>query len=91
MPAVQVLLAGGGLIVAEAVRTDNEQLHIESSPAGRACVIPLDLSWVITFYPPHDPQESPPAGERIGDWLGASDKLLLENGDELTGTVDDGQ
>jgi hypothetical protein len=83
---VQVLLAGGGLIVAAEAHTENEQLHIESSLLGER-VVPLEFVAGIIFRPPYDPQQLDRLANRVRENSARNDQLLLENGDELPGTV----
>jgi hypothetical protein len=83
---MQVLLAGGGLIAAAEAHTENEQLHIESSLLGER-VIPLEFVAGIIFRPPYDPQQRDRLVNRVRENSARNDQLLLENGDELPGTV----
>ncbi|HEY4309881.1 MAG TPA: NPCBM/NEW2 domain-containing protein [Pirellulales bacterium] len=83
---IQVLLSGGGLIVAETVRLENEQLHLDSDLLGERAV-PLEFLAGIIFQTPRDLQERDRLANRTLDPAARSDRLLLENGDELSGTI----
>jgi hypothetical protein len=83
---IEVLLAGGGLIVADAVHSADEKLHIESSLLGELA-IPLEFVAGVVPEPPRDPQDRDHLINRVLDTAARSDRLLLANGDELTGTI----
>jgi hypothetical protein len=83
---VQVLLAGGGLVVAESVRAENEKLVIESGLLGRR-IVPLEFLAGIIYQSPPDHQDHDRLTSRVLASTARNDRLLLENGDELTGTV----
>ncbi len=85
-PGIEVLLAGGGLIVADAVHTADEKLHIESTLLGER-TIPLEFVTAILADPPRDLPERDRLTNRARDSAARSDRLLLANGDELTGTI----
>lgn len=83
---MRVLLAGGGWIMAAEVTADEEQLTLESDLLGRHA---LGLEFVagIVWQNSFDPQEN----DRLANWVasahGQADRILLDNGDELTGSV----
>ena len=83
---VQILLNGGGLLVADAVRMENEQLHIESELLGER-TIPVEFMAGIVFQPPRNAQDNDRLVQRVLERSPRSDRLLLENGDELSGAV----
>ncbi|HVU87299.1 MAG TPA: NPCBM/NEW2 domain-containing protein [Pirellulales bacterium] len=83
---IEILLTGGGLIVADAVHSADEELHIESALFGER-TIPLEFVAGVVFDPPRDLPERDRLIERAMDHAARSDRLLLANGDELTGTV----
>jgi len=83
---IQVLLAEGGLIVAESVRAENEKLTIESGLLGQR-VVPLEFLAGIIYQTPHDHQDRDRLANRVLAGAARNDRLLLENGDELAGTV----
>ncbi len=82
---VQIVLAGGGLIVAAEARIDKEQLRGESASLGKFG-LPLELVSGIIFRPPADRAVLDRLIERFGEGA-QTDRLLLDNGDELTGTL----
>jgi len=83
---VQVLLSGGDLLVALDARLDGETLK-GSSPTFGAWELPIDLVSAIVLRPPHDRKASDQLLDRALSLTGSGDRLLLENGDELTGTI----
>ena len=82
----QIVLADGGLLVADNVRIQEEHLQGDSPTFGRL-KLPLELLAGIIFRPPHDAAARDKLFDRALDLAGNSDRLLLENGDELAGTI----
>ncbi|MBI3836804.1 MAG: NPCBM/NEW2 domain-containing protein [Planctomycetia bacterium] len=82
----RILLAGGGLISLDTVQIKNEQLHGESQLLG-TFDLPLELIAGIVFRPPLDRTNGDQLTARIAAPAGQSDRVLLDNGDELTGTI----
>jgi hypothetical protein len=83
---IEVLLAGGSRIVADAVHTADEKLHVESALLGEQ-IIPLEFVAGLVLNPPRDVQDRDRLTNRVLEPTARSDRLLLSNGDELTGTV----
>ncbi len=82
-----LVLADGGLLPAEVQCIDKEHLTAESDLLG-TLKIPLESLAGILFHPPADrPQRDRLLG-RITGGGGDSDRLILDNGDEVTGLVD---
>jgi len=80
-------LAGGGLLVADVLSSDKENLSAESEIFGR-----LKLPWAslagVVFQLPPALKDRDALLDRIARAEGESDRLLLDNGDELTGLVE---
>jgi hypothetical protein len=81
-----VLLADGGLLAADVLGLANEALQIDSSALGPRS-LPLERVAGVLLRPPSDPRERDPLIDRLLAAEGATDRLLLENGDELAGTL----
>lgn len=96
--APQVLLANGSLLVVrEILKTQDERLLLDSDAFGEFAV-PLSAIAGVLLHPPIDPQRrdrlaarfAPPRArndEPSAGKVAGGDRLLLENGDELFGTV----
>lgn len=82
----QIILADGGTIVADAVRIEAEQVHGRSQSLG-PFKLPLELVAGIILQPPADRATLDAWTARIATASGQTDRLLLDNGDELTGSV----
>jgi hypothetical protein len=82
----QIILADGGTIVADGVRIDAEQVHGRSQSLGQF-KLPLELVAGIILQPPADRATLDAWTARIAAASGQTDRLLLDNGDELTGSV----
>ena len=83
---IYVVLAGGGLIVAKSAHIDKEVLHGDSNVFDRFA-LPIELVAGIVFRPPLDHAAADRLTSRILSAAGQNDRLLLDNGDELTGTI----
>lgn len=84
---MQVILAGGGLIVTSSVRLEGESLAGASTSLG-AWSLPIDVCAGIVLRAPSTAGGAADAlRRRILSAKGRGDRLLLENGDELTGTI----
>ena len=84
--AAQIILAGGGLIVADGVRIEKEQLRGDSRSFGKLA-LPLELTAGIVLRPPLDPAALDQLVARVMSSTPGADRALLDNGDELTGTI----
>ncbi len=82
----QVWLAGGGLLVAEKVRTLGESLVVDTEEFAKQS-IPLERVAAIMLRPPLDLQQRDRLMNRLLDSEQRVDRVPLENGDELTGTI----
>ncbi|MBN2474136.1 MAG: NPCBM/NEW2 domain-containing protein [Pirellulales bacterium] len=82
-----VLTADGGLLVADVFRADAEQLTVDSALFG-ALKLPLDCLAGVLFDPPSDRRMRDRLLERVARAGGESDRLVLHNGDELTGLIE---
>jgi len=94
--AAQLLLADGGLLVAEVLIADKEAIKVDSPIFGEQ-TIPLELLAAIALHPPADAQRRDRFAERL--WSAGRDtdpvksdrvnvdRVYLDNGDELTGTM----
>ncbi len=82
----QIILADGGTIVADGVRIEAEQVHGRSQSLG-PFNLPLELVAGIVLQPPADRAALDAWTARIAAASGQTDRLLLDNGDELTGSV----
>ena len=82
-----LVLADGGLLAAEVTGIDKETLAAESDLLG-AVKIPLESLAGVLFHPPGDRPRRELLLGRIARAAGRSDRLILDNGDEITGMVD---
>ncbi len=85
-PGLQIVLVGGGLIVSQTARIDGENLTGASVTFGK-WQLPVDLVAGIILRPPLDTAASDKLLARISAATGRNDRLLLDNGDEVTGTL----
>jgi NPCBM/NEW2 domain len=89
--AAQLLLADGGLIVAEVLTADKDAIKVDSPTFGEQ-TIPLELLAAIAVHPPGDAQRRDRFAERLllagrATDRANADRVYLDNGDELTGTI----
>ncbi len=82
----QILLADGGLILADVREIDREKLALDSDLLG-AVALRLDAVSAVLFHPPSDRHRRDQLVRRLLTIGGESDRLLLDNGDELPGTL----
>jgi len=82
-----VLLADGGLLAADSVALEKEGLTTEGESFGTQAVPRESLAGIV-FHAPADRQENDALQDRIVSATGRSDRLLLLNGDELTGRLE---
>ncbi len=83
---IQIVLAGGGLIETDTARIENDELHGES-PAFGKLNLPLTSIAAILLRPPHESIKRDFLLARVASPGGQTDRALLDNGDELTGTI----
>ncbi|MEX2112468.1 MAG: NPCBM/NEW2 domain-containing protein [Pirellulales bacterium] len=83
---VWVVLAGGGVMVVDAVGIVEDQL-VANSPLTGNFAVPLRLVAGIVLQTPADRTASDRLIDRVLSLSGQVDRVILENGDELTGTI----
>ena len=83
---ILVVLPRGGLIVVDNALVDGEQLLAVSPTFGKLS-LPIDGAAGIIFRPPLDRAAFDKLLSRVAAPGGRGDRLLLQNGDELTGTI----
>ena len=81
-----VVLADGGRLAAEITQLDQLQLVVESALFG-AVTFPLERVAGIVFLLPADLHRQTLLFDRLVRTEGQTDRVLLENGDELTGLL----
>jgi hypothetical protein len=79
-----LVLADGSLLTAEVVAADKDRLTADSDLFG-TLKLPLDSLAGIVLRPPSDRQRFDLLLDRLANATGDSDRLLLDNGDELAG------
>ncbi len=82
----QVLLTDGSLIVGDVREIDREKLLLDSDLLGLA-TLRLDAVPAVLFHPPSDRHRRDQLVRRLLTAGGESDRVLLDNGDELSGTL----
>jgi hypothetical protein len=82
-----LVLADGSLITAEIVAADKDRLTADSDLFG-SLKIPIESLAGVVFHAPSDRQRHDVLIDRLVRASGESDRLILDNGDELTGLVD---
>ena len=82
-----LVLADGGFLPAAVLAADKTELAVASARLG-ALKLPLDsVAGIIFRLPPH-PAELDALLERIARGQGQTDRLILDNGDEVTGLIE---
>ncbi len=79
-----VILADGGLLVADVLEADKDKLTADSNLFGLV-ELPLDLVAGVVFHLPADRHERDLLLDRVGSAAGDADQLVLTNGDEVAG------
>ena len=82
----QVLLTDGSLLIADVLRLDEEHLTLLSSLWGEPQV-PIETVRGILLVPPGRAEDRDRLVRRIRSARDSVDRVLLTNGDELTGTL----
>ena len=82
-----IVLADGGLLSADVLSADKDRLDVDSDLFGRL-KLPLEKLSGVIFRLPGSVRERDRLLKRISSAAGDSDRLLLDNGDELTGTLE---
>lgn len=98
---VHLLLAEGGLLVAELLKSDERHLEVRSPLFGEVA-LPLERIAGVMLHPPLHPERRDRLAGRLSSAEGgdppehgtvqrdagrSTDRMILENGDELTGTI----
>jgi hypothetical protein len=82
-----VLLADGGLLVGDVLGTEKERLKLDCDLLG-PLELPLGQLAGVVFDPPAQRQRRDLLLDRLAHAAGDSDRLVLSNGDELTGLIE---
>lgn len=82
-----VLLGDGSILVADITGVDKETLALESNLLGEGKA-PLEALAGVVYRPPADRQQRDLLLDRVVRAKGESDRVLLDNGDELTGLIE---
>jgi hypothetical protein len=80
------MLAGGGVIVVDTVRIEKELAAGQSSSLG-AVSLPIEMLSAVLLHPPTDRAVYDRLLLRLSALDTQADRLLLDNGDELAGTI----
>jgi hypothetical protein len=92
----QLLLAGGGVIVADVLEIDKDRLladlrhakdHGLDAPPTGEIKLPLESLLGVIFHAPADRSRRDPLIARVSSAAGDADRVILDNGDELTGAI----
>ena len=82
-----LVLADGGFLPAAVLGADKADLSVDSARLG-TLKLPLDSLAGIVFRPPPHPAELDALLDRVARGQGQADRLILDNGDELTGLIE---
>ncbi len=82
----QLLLADGGVLVADVIETAGDDLVFYSEAVGKAEISLERLSGIL-FRAPTDPQRRDRLAAKVRKTEGDADRVLLQNGDTLSGTL----
>jgi hypothetical protein len=82
-----LLLADSGVLSADVLSSDKETLSVDSEIFGRL-KLPWDVLAGVIFRMPTAIKDRDAMFDRIAKAEGESDRLLLDNGDELTGLIE---
>lgn len=87
-----LVMADGGLLVADVLAADKESLTADSLPLRsekppELLRLPLDALAGVVFDPPADRRRRDRLLDRVARANGGSDRVVLQNGDQLTGLV----
>ncbi len=83
-----LVLADGGLLVTDAISTDKETLVAESKFFGQLR-LPLNALAGVVYQLPAAIKDCDALFDRIAQAKGETDRLRLDNGDELTGLLEE--
>ena len=82
-----LVLADGGFLPAAVLGTEKADLSVDSARLG-GLKLPLDSLAGIVFRPPPHPAELDALLDRVARGQGQTDRLILDNGDEITGLIE---
>lgn len=82
----RLLLADGGLLVADVAAMADDALSLDSLLLG-GLTLPVDRVAAIVYRSPGDPREADLLADKLVSPDATTDRLLLENGDELSGAL----
>jgi len=82
-----VVTARGGLLVGDVLRADPAVVAMYADLLGKL-TLPTDRLAGVVFDPPPDPGRRDRLLLRVAGATGGSDRVLLSNGDELSGTIE---
>jgi hypothetical protein len=82
-----VVLAAGGFLPAAVLAADKAELSLDSARLG-TLKLPLETLAGIVFRPPPYPADLDALLDRVARGQGQTDRLILDNGDELTGLIE---
>ena len=82
----QLYLADGGIVIADLIKSDADILRIDSAIFGEQ-KLPLEQLLAVVLHPPADAQRRDRLVAGLLASKGDADRLVLDNGDELTGTI----
>ena len=82
-----VVMSDGGLLAAAVTRLDGEGLRATSVLLGEL-KLPLESVAGVVFLPPAGRRQTDQLLDRLARAAGKSDRLLLHDGDEITGRFD---
>ncbi len=82
-----VVMADGGLLAADVTGADRESISVSSGSFGEL-KLPLEVLSGVVFDPPAQSGPCCRLLDRVARASGDSDRVLLHNGDEVTGLLD---
>ncbi len=82
----EILLEGGGLLVADVKSLEKETLACDGDVIG-AVKLPLESVTGVLWRPPAERAAHDALHRRMREATGADDRVLLDNGDELRGAI----
>ena len=82
-----LVLADGGYLPAAVLAAEKADLSVDSARLG-PLKLPLDSLAGIVFRPPPHPAELDALLDRVARGQGQTDRLILDNGDEVTGLIE---
>jgi hypothetical protein len=85
-PPAELILADGGVLVVDIKNSQSEALIAESSALGEL-KIPFETVRGILFRPPINRQRRDALANRLTEDAAKTDRLILENGDVVTGRI----